>query len=813
MPARSTPTTAPVEERIVDIDVGEEMRGSFLEYAYSVIYSRALPDARDGLKPVQRRILYQMAQMGLRPDRGHVKSARVVGEVMGRLHPHGDSAIYEALVRMAQPFSLRLPLIDGHGNFGSLDDRAAAMRYTECRLAPAAATVTESLNEDVVDYVANYDGRELEPVVLPAAVPLLLVNGAAGIAVGMATNMPPHNLGEVCAAAKLILRKPRASLAEVMELVPGPDLPSGGQILGMGGIEDAYRTGKGSFRMRAATRIEQVSARRKGIVVTALPYGVGPERLIEKIKELVIAKKVEGIADLVDLTDGDKGMQLVIELKSGFSPEAVRDVLYRLTPLEESFNVNNVALVDGQPRTLSLLEMLHVFVDHRVDVVRRRSQFRLDRAADRLHLVDGLLIATLNIDEVVALIRSSDDASVAKQRLMDVFDLSELQATHILDMPLRRLTKYSRIELETERDKLNAAIAELQRILDEPKVLRSVVSRELDAAVAEHATPRRTILLDGVMPVTAANPTSLEVPDEPCRVVLTTSGLLARTSSADDPGQAELSDHALRATAESTTRGELAVITSAGRAHRIKVIELPMTSTGHSVAGAPVSEYCSFERSEVAVGLLPIDLSESEQPVALALGTEQGVVKRLSADVPSGKDTWDVIKLKAGDRVVGATTSADTDELVFVTSNAHLLRFGASSVRPQGRTAGGMAGIKLAADAQVVFFGAVTAQHNDVLVATVAGSLGLLAGTAATSAKVSKWTEFPAKGRATGGIRCQRLIKGEDALLLAWVGRAPVRAEDAGGKPISINLSPKARNASGDKLKSTTIAALGGSRW
>ncbi|MGV1035929.1 MAG: DNA gyrase/topoisomerase IV subunit A [Candidatus Nanopelagicales bacterium] len=812
MPARSTPT-APVEERIVDIDVGEEMRGSFLEYAYSVIYSRALPDARDGLKPVQRRILYQMAEMGLRPDRGHVKSARVVGEVMGRLHPHGDSAIYDALVRMAQPFSLRLPLIDGHGNFGSIDDGPAAMRYTECRLAPAAATVTESLNEDVVDYVANYDGRELEPVVLPAAVPLLLVNGAAGIAVGMATNMPPHNLGEVCAAAKLILKKPRATLEEVMELVPGPDLPSGGQILGIAGIEDAYRAGKGAFRMRASTRIEQVSARRKGIVVTALPYGVGPERLIEKIKEMVIAKKIEGIADLVDLTDGDKGMQLVIELKSGFSPEAVRDVLYRLTPLEESFNVNNVALVDGQPRTLGLLEMLHVFVDHRVDVVRRRSQFRLNKAADRLHLVDGLLIATLNIDEVVALIRSSDDASVAKQRLMDVFDLSELQATHILDMPLRRLTKYSRIELETERDKLTATIAELQRILDEPKVLRSVVSKELDAAVAEHATPRRTILLDGVMPVTAANPTSLEVPDEPCQVVLTTSGLLARTSTTDDPGQAAISDHALRSTAATTTRGEVAVVTSAGRAHRVKVIELPMTSTGHSVAGAPVSEYCSFERSETAVGLLPIDAPESDQTVALALGTEQGVVKRLSADVPSGKDTWEVIKLKAGDTVVGATMSVDTDELVFVTSNAHLLRFAASSVRPQGRTAGGMAGIKLAADAQVVFFGVVAAQPGDVLVATVAGSLGRLAGTAATSAKVSVWAEFPAKGRATGGVRCQRLVKGEDALVLAWVGQAPLRAENAGGKPISIDLAPKARDASGDKLKSTTVAVLGGSHW
>ena len=410
---RTPEPVTPVAERIVDIDVGEEMRGSFLEYAYSVIYSRALPDARDGLKPVQRRILYQMAQMGLRPDRGHVKSARVVGEVMGRLHPHGDSAIYDALVRMAQPFSLRLPLIDGHGNFGSLDDGPAAMRYTECRLDRAASALVSNLDEDVVDFHPNYDGRELEPVVLPAAVPMLLVNGADGIAVGMATKMPPHNLGEVCAAAKRLIKTPGSTLKSIMKLVPGPDLPTGGQILGLEGIAEAYKTGKGSFRMRASTRIEQVTPRRKGIVVDALPYRVGPEAILGKIKELVQAKKIDGIADLVDLTDGEHGLQLVIEIKNGYSPEAIREHLFKLTQLEESFSINNVALVEGQPKTLGLIEMLQVFIDHRTDVVRRRSQYRLTKAEDRLHLVDGLLLATLNIDDVVALIRSSDDAMVA----------------------------------------------------------------------------------------------------------------------------------------------------------------------------------------------------------------------------------------------------------------------------------------------------------------------------------------------------------------------------------------------------------------
>ncbi len=819
--ARRTQTDEPIPapERIVDIDVADEMRGSFLEYAYSVIYSRALPDARDGLKPVQRRILYQMAEMGLRPDRGHVKSARVVGEVMGRLHPHGDSAIYDALVRMAQPFSLRLPLIDGHGNFGSLDDGPAAMRYTECRLAPAAETVTTSLNEDVVDYVANYDGRELEPVVMPASVPLLLVNGASGIAVGMATNMPPHNLGEVCAAAKLLLRKPRTKLDELMELVPGPDLPNGGQIVGLDGIRDAYTTGKGSFRMRAATRIEQVSTRRKGIVITALPYGVGPERVIEKVKELVVSKKLDGIRDLTDLTDGEHGLHLVVEIKNGFSPEAVRDKLFRLTPLEESFNVNNVALVEGQPKTLGLIDMLRVFLDHRVEVVTRRSEFRRTKATDRLHLVEGLLIASLNIDEVVAVIRSSDDAVIAKDRLKSVFDLSDLQATHILDMPLRRLTKYSRLELENEKANLDSTIAELTEILENPRILQKLVISEIDAAAAAHATPRRTVLLDGDTVVTV--PDSLEVPNEPCRVVLTAQGLLARTDESQErsTGDGELGLTAIASTVGTTTRGTVGVVTSAGRAHRVEVLELPMTSTGHSIAGAPVSEYCSLDRGESPVGLMAISApgagefgqdDGSAAATVTAIGTAQGIVKRINDDVPAGKDIWEVISLKPSDRVVAAMECTNDDHLIFITSDAQLLHFQADAVRPQGRSAGGMAGIRLAPDAQVVFFGAVTPTATNVVV-TVAGSLGQLSGTGASTIKLTELSAFPPKGRATGGVRCHRLIKGEDAILLAWAGQSPARGETGAGKAIELPSELKSRDASGDRIK-TTIAAIGGSR-
>ena len=413
MARRSTTQQPPedFEEHILDIDVGDEMRASFLEYAYSVIYSRALPDARDGLKPVQRRILYTMNDMRLRPDRGHIKSARVVGEVMGRLHPHGDGAIYDALVRLAQPWAMRLPMVDGHGNFGSPggDDPPAAMRYTECRMAPAAVAMTASIDEDTVDFKPNYDSRELEPTVLPAAIPNLVVNGTTGIAVGMATNMAPHNLVEVVQALRHLITHPDADLDDLMRFIPGPDLPTGGKIIGLDGIRDAYETGRGTFRMRATARVETIG-RRKGIVVTELPYAVGIEKVVERIKVLVQSKKLQGIADIKDLTDMANGTRLVIEVKNGFNPEAILEQLYRQTPMEESFGINNVCLVDGQPRTLGLKELLEVFLDHRYTVVRRRSQFRRDKKADRLHLVDGLLIALVDIDEVIQVIRTSDDS-------------------------------------------------------------------------------------------------------------------------------------------------------------------------------------------------------------------------------------------------------------------------------------------------------------------------------------------------------------------------------------------------------------------
>ncbi|MFV0425732.1 MAG: DNA topoisomerase (ATP-hydrolyzing) subunit A [Beutenbergiaceae bacterium] len=820
MARRSTTEPRQGDSRIVDIDVSAEMQSSFLEYAYSVIYSRALPDARDGLKPVQRRILYQMAQMGLRPDRGHVKSARVVGEVMGKLHPHGDSAIYDALVRMAQPFTLRLPLIDGHGNFGSLDDGPAAPRYTEARLAPAAMVMTADLDSDVVDHVPNYDNSLMQPQVLPSALPNLLVNGASGIAVGMATTMAPPHLVEVVAAARHLIAHPDADLDALMRFVPGPDLPGGGKIIGLDGIRDAYATGRGTFRSRATTRIENITPRRKGIVVTELPYLVGPERVIAKITEAVQSKKLQGISAVTDLTDHENGLRLVIEIKSAFNPEAVLTQLYRLTPMEESFGINNVTLVDGQPCTLGLRELLQVYIKHRIDVVHRRTTFQLNKHRDRLHLVDGLLIAIADIDEVIAVIRSSDDAEAARARLIAIFDLTTTQADYILELRLRRLTKFSRIELEAERDELAAQIERLQAILADPQLLRTVVSDELAQVAAAHGTARRTVLLEstGATAPTGASAKraepDLEVPDGPCWVLLSTTGLLARTGDSTTPartGQRSAHD-AMTAAVPASVRGEVAAVTSAGRMIRMSVVEipaLPPTEGAPSLSGGvPATEMLMLATGEHVVGLASLQEGKDAAPV-LTLGTASGVIKRVSPDWPGRAQEWDVISLKDGDQVVGVGSSHEEDQLVFITSDAQLLRFPAAAVRPQGRAAGGMAGIRVGSGARVVHLGVVAAESVDqALVTTVAASSETLAGTVPGSAKTTPLAAYPSKGRATAGVRVQRFLRGEDSLYAAAVASAPMRAVGSGGQPIELPPVDDRRDGSGTAL-AAPVAGLG----
>ncbi|OZG58220.1 DNA topoisomerase IV subunit A [Bifidobacterium myosotis] len=903
-----------VKEHIVETPLNEEMSKSFLEYAYSVIYARALPDARDGMKPVQRRIVYQMGQMNLNPDRPYMKSARVVGEVMGKLHPHGDSAIYEAMVRLAQPFAMRLPLVDGHGNFGSLDDGPAASRYTEARLAPAALGMNADIDEDTVDFTPNYDNKLKEPTVLPSAIPNLLVNGGSGIAVGMATNLATHNLGEVVNAAKFLMDHPDATLEQLMRYVPGPDWPTGGTIIGRDGIREAYETGRGTLTTRAATHIEHVTARKQAIVVTELPYMVGPEKVIERISDGVKSRKLEGISGAFDLTDRHNGTRLVIEIKTGFDPHAVLVQLFKHTPLQDNFAMNNVALVGGRPHTMGLKEMLQVWIDHRRVVIRRRSEFRKKKAQERLHLVEGLLLAMLDIDEVIQVIRTSDDADAAKTRLMAVFDLDEVQAQYILDLRLRRLTKMNRIELEAERDDLKKSIEELTRILASAEALDRVVTDEMDQAVAKWGTPRRTILLDAnpdgtLTPVVAqgagtsatASRTALEaakaaatissaaadveaaaaaakksgeadaltgalkIEDEPCVVMMSATGLIARTTPsamdvfhARSASDARVRDDQITTIFPTSTQATYALITSAGRlvlAHVVDLPALPASDTLSLKGGVKADELIGMtestdpipdERVVTAIAMeRPSDGKAADEAAenvkagtdgdanaadaqdaplpSLAIGTRNGVVKRWNREAPTTMDSWPVIDLKDGDEVVFAAVAEDDDRLVFVSSDSSLLTFDARNVRPQGRTAGGMAGIKLAAGARVMAFNVVPAgkvawtyeegenglsSGSGAVVLTVAGDADALPGTENGAAKVTPLEMYPTKGRATGGVRSQRFLKGQNTLILAWVGLYPLRASASSGTPVELPKPDMRRDGSGVDL-AAPVAFIG----
>jgi DNA gyrase subunit A len=810
------------EGTIIDTSVVDEIESSYLEYSYSVIYSRALPDARDGLKPVHRRILYSMYDAGLRPDRGHVKSARVTGDVMGRFHPHGDSAIYDALVRLAQPFSMRVPLIDGHGNFGSPDDPPAAQRYTECRLSTAAMALVNGLDEETVDFEPNYDGSETQPSVLPAAFPNLLVNGTAGIAVGMATNMIPHNLVEVVDAARHLLVNPDADLDELMRHVPGPDLPTGGQLLGMDEVRQAYETGRGVVRMRATAEVGPLPRGKSAITVTELPYGVGTERVIAKVKELVNGKRLQGISDVKDLTDRSLGTQLVFEIKAGFNPQAVLGELYRLTPLEESFGINNLALVDGQPVTLGLKKLLEVFLDHRRDVVTRRSRYRLRKAEERAHLVEGLLLALANIDEVVRIIRSSPDVATARTSLIDRFGFSDVQAGYVLDMQLRRLVALEVDKLQQELAELQATIAALLEILNDREVLTRLIGDELAEVAEEHGTPRRTVLVGGDLKALVTRKASdVEVADAPCDVLMSTTGLLARTPIHEGEQQVGGRRHrhdAILATARTTTRGVVGVLTSAGKFVKVEVLnipEVPAVTTGAISlrGGASASEFVPLDRNERVVGIATI----REDGPGLAIATKQGVVKRVAPEAwPVRSDTVDVISLKAGDEVIAAVELlTGAEELVFFASSGDLLRFPAEAVRPQGRSAGGMAGMKLDAGAFLVGFNAVPLAGGETLfeepLVVTAGGLppegrGKGVGVA-SSVKVTPLSEYPRKGRATGGVRCQRLLSGEALLVLGWAGANPWAAA-ANGDPLELPPANGKRDGSGSPAEKP-IAAVG----
>jgi DNA gyrase subunit A len=747
--------------------------------------------------------------MRLLPDRPHRKCAHVVGDVMAKFHPHGDSAIYDTLVRMGQPFAKPVTLIDPQGNFGSLDDPPAAYRYTECRLTPAALDLLGEIDEETVEFRPTYDGEDTEPAYLPALLPNLLVNGTTGIAVGMATNMPTHNLREVYEAIKLVMtkRRPKPTVDELMEKVPGPDFPSGGIIIS-DGIRDAYETGRGTIRIRAKAEIVNITRARKGLEITELPYLVGPERVIAKIKDLVNANRLSGVADVKNLSDRLSGLRLVIECKAGVNPELLLEQLYKLTPLEESFGINNVVLVDGVPTTLGLYDLCRHYVDHRLDVVVRRTQYRLRQAEERLHIVEGLIIAIDNIDEVVRTIRRSADGREAKANLMERFGLSDIQAQHVLEMQLRRLTGLSYDDLVEEKRTLEATIAELEKILGSEQRQRTIVLRELEAVVDTYGYDRRSVIVSGdqlpeLEQLEEQAKAELEEsrPDSPCVISLTASGLLGREPQGTAKSYSPSRHDVLDSVVVTTLRQPVLAITAAGKLLSVMANDIP--EVGGRSRGKEAGEVVDADRNDRVIGVF----AATGHPIMVV--TAQGMAKRLDraalCELRSGKT---VINLVHGDRIAAAFDVADTDEIVLVGSDAQVLRTTADGISMQGPAAKGVAGIKLRGKAKVVAAGVADA---NALIVTV---------TDRGTAKSTSAQEIPVKGRGTGGVRITR-FKHEHRIDYAWVGSGDrimciVGQEDSPTRPDnmpeSFRLRPTRRDGTSNETK-RRILAVGSLRW
>ena len=832
----TTATLDPVPARHVDdVPVAEEMSDSFLAYALSVITARAIPDVRDGLKPVQRRVLYSMLQMGLRPGTPYRKSARVVGDTMGRYHPHGDAAIYDTLVRMGQDFSRMVTLVDPQGNFGSLDDPPAAARYTECRLSEAAMDMVSELDEDTVDFRPTYDGEDIEPAVLPAALPNLLVNGTAGIAVGMATNMLPHNLAEVGDAIELVMskqpdeaatapgrgtgrkRRARPTTEELMEVLAGPDFPGGGIVVRDEGLRTAYETGRGSVRVRARATVEAVTRRRQAVIVTELPYLVGPERVVSRITELVGSGRLLGIAGIADLSDMD-GLRLQIDLKPGIDPAAAMAELYRLTPLEETLSVNNVVLVGGVPTTVGLRELCEHYVAHRLQVVVRRTRYRLRRADERLHIVEGLLAALDSIDEVVALIRGSKDATEARSSLIARFGLTEVQATHILDMALRRLTALERQKLDEEAAGLRADINEFKEILDSRRRQRALVRKELRRIVDHHGRPRRSRIVPAEIAdrelaahsgeqgaSTTWTETAEREPDLPCQVTVSTSGNIGRTSLKGSrrasPGRHDL----IAASVVASTGALIAAVTSRGRAFTVHGGELE--EAANRIRGVDASSVFGLDSRERVLALV------AAGDAVLVIVTAAGIIKRIDVEevltAPPGSP---VIALREGDQIVCAFTAPDESDLVIAADDGRALRMEASSVRVQRRGAAGMVGIKLREGSASVGAGAVSG--DSVLVVATDG------GGAGAGIKVTSCSELPTQGRGGQGVLVVKLATGE-RVAAAAVGDADgmlaLMGQDDNPRkmdphPVRLRLEPTARYRSPQRVE-RPVHVLAPGRW
>lgn len=774
-------------KEIVEVSMHEEVEKSFLSYAYLTIEDRSIPDARDGLKPVQRRILYTMYKDGNTPEKQHVKSAKIVGSCMGTLHPHGDSAIYEAMVRLAQPFSLNTPVVDGRGNFGDRPGAgAASSRYTEARMSKAALLMVDELRERPVPFELNYDQTTDEPSVLPNQFPFLTVNGVSGIAVGFATNMAPHNLEEVVNATRWLVTHPNADLDKLMTYVPGPDFPTGCEIVGLDGIKEAYETGRGKILMRAPYRIENLGRGKSAIVFHELPYESNSEKIIEQLKSAIIKKQVIGIADVKDLTDRRNGIRLVVELKAGVNAKVLVASLYKYTELEKTFAFNNIALVNGRPKLLGLKEQLEIFIAHRMEVVTVRTQKRVDKRKDRLHLIEGLLKALANIDEVIKIVRNAADATVAQTNLMKKFKIDEVQADYILAIPLRRLTKFDQLELNNEKKKLTDELKELTAILKDENVLRQVLVKELDEVKKQVPSPRKSVIVGGTVAEAQAEVKemaniSAEVEDEDCFIVLTNKGAISRvTKTPSSPWSA----------AKTTTRGKFIAVTNKGRAFRIESIHVGTRAA--AVSGVLPEK---LPKGETVIAVTPTDLPEGGSG-GIAMGTRMGVVKIAAPQWPVRSDDFSVISLDADDEVLAARWVDDvkTTDLVFVSSDSSLLTFSAEKVRPQGLSGSGMAGIKLASEQHVVAFSVVPAAEKEkTMVTTYTGQ----------TIKTSAFKEFPAKGRATGGVRSHKFLKGESSLRLAAVSVGGLLyASD--GKEVPLP-KPSKRDASGTKFEDETI--------
>ncbi|HES7783645.1 TPA: DNA gyrase subunit A [Streptococcus pyogenes] len=735
------------DRNLIDVNLTSEMKTSFIDYAMSVIVARALPDVRDGLKPVHRRILYGMNELGVTPDKPHKKSARITGDVMGKYHPHGDSSIYEAMVRMAQWWSYRHMLVDGHGNFGSMDgDGAAAQRYTEARMSKIALELLRDINKNTVNFQDNYDGSEREPVVLPARFPNLLVNGATGIAVGMATNIPPHNLAESIDAVKMVMEHPDCTTRELMEVIPGPDFPTGALVMGRSGIHRAYDTGKGSIVLRSRTEIETTQTGRERIVVTEFPYGVNKTKVHEHIVRLAQEKRLEGITAVRDESSRE-GVRFVIEIRREASATVILNNLFKLTSLQTNFSFNMLAIENGVPKILSLRQIIDNYISHQKEVIIRRTRFDKDKAESRAHILEGLLIALDHLDEVIAIIRNSETDVIAQTELMSRFDLSERQSQAILDMRLRRLTGLERDKIQSEYDDLLALIADLSDILAKPERIITIIKEEMDEIKRKYANPRRTELMVGEV-------LSLEdedlIEEEDVLITLSNKGYIKRLAQDEFRAQKRggrgvqgtgvNNDDFVRELISTSTHDTLLFFTNFGRVYRLKAYEIP--EYGRTAKGLPIVNLLKLEDGETIQTIINARKEETAGK-SFFFTTKQGIVKRTEVSEFNNirQNGLRALKLKEGDQLINVLLTSGQDDIIIGTHSGYSVRFNEASIRNMGRSATGVRGVKLREDDRVV--GASRIQDNQEVLVITENGFG----------KRTSATDYPTKGRGGKGIK------------------------------------------------------------